>query len=98
MEDKKMGTFYVDKEQGLLVLEEEDGEKDYYTIHHDVMVEGRRYMILIREGEGEGEQEEEGGVLRVEQRGEEQFFSVVEEERELYMVEKALEEEYVEEE
>lgn len=85
--DIRMGRFDVDKERGYLILEEGDGKKDYFTIEEELVVDEKKYFILVRV---EGDQDE-GGVLRVDLDGEgQEIWVVVDDEEELAKVEKAL--------
>lgn len=84
------GTFNVDKERGLLILEDGEGREDYFTILDQLVVQGARYVILVREDQEE--EAEEGGVLRVEMRDGEEVWSIVEDDEEIFMVQRALEE------
>lgn len=86
------GTFNVDKERGLLILEDGEGGEDFFTIEDELLIHGSKYMILIREDQEKIGEEEEAGVLRVESREGEEIWTIVEDEREIAMVQKALEE------
>lgn len=92
----EMGNFYVDEEEGLLVLEDAEGNKDFFTIEMTLQLAGHQYMILVREEE---EEEEEGVVFRVEKDADGmEIWCGVEDSEELARVQGALEAKYEEEE
>lgn len=92
----EMGHFYVDEEKGLLVLEDREGNKDYFTIEVTLNLQGQKYMVLLKEDD---EEDGEGIVFRVEEGAEGgQIWCGVDDDEELAEVQGALEEKYEEEE
>ncbi len=85
------GTFSVDAEQGYLILEDEEGNKERFIIEEDVEVSGKKYLILCHEDEVSlGEYI----ALRVDEDPEtgDSYLAAVEDETELTRVQEALDE------
>ncbi|MFP4016965.1 MAG: DUF1292 domain-containing protein [Halanaerobiales bacterium] len=83
------GTFWVDEEEGVLIIRDESGAEDKYVIEDELDIEDTTYLILVPEDEVDDENAE-AFVLKITNNGDEQdILSVVEEESEFEKVKNA---------
>ncbi|MEJ6950030.1 DUF1292 domain-containing protein [Natronospora cellulosivora (SeqCode)] len=79
------GTFWVDEEEGVLIIRDTEGEEDNYVIEHQLELDDNTYLILVQEDMVEDENAD-AFVLKITNDGEEQILSVIEDEDEFQKV------------
>lgn len=82
------GTFWVDEENGLLIVKDEEENEDKYVIEEEVKLDDNTYLILVPE-EIVDEDDAEAFVLKMENEGDEQVLTVIEDESEFEEVKQA---------
>ncbi|MFW6022200.1 MAG: DUF1292 domain-containing protein [Halanaerobiaceae bacterium] len=81
----KEGSFWVDEEEGVLIVRDISGNEDKYVIEEQLEVEGNQYLILIPE-EMADDEEAEAFVLKIVSEGEQEILSIVDDESEFEKV------------
>ncbi|MFW5981584.1 MAG: DUF1292 domain-containing protein [Halanaerobiaceae bacterium] len=79
------GTFWVDEEEGVLIIRDIEGEEDKYLIEQQIDLDDNTYLILVQEDMVDDE-DAEAFVLKITFDGEEQILSVIEDEDEFERV------------
>ncbi len=80
------GTFWVDEDEGVLVIRDDEGTEDKYVIEEELELDDNRYLILVPEDMVDDD-DAEAFVLKIVQSGEEEeILSVVEDEAEFEKV------------
>ena len=81
----KEGTFWVDEEEGVLIIRDEDGAENKYVIEEQLDIDDNKYLILVPEDIVDDE-DAEAFVLKIMEDGEEEILSVVDDELEFERV------------
>lgn len=84
------GTFWIDEEEGLLIIRDMDGVEDQFVIEEELYIEDNRYLILIPEKSIDDE-EAEAFVLKIVNEQDEEVLTVVDDEEEFQMVRESYE-------
>ncbi len=80
------GTFWVDEDNGVLIIRDDQGAEDKYIIEEELEIDENRYLILVPEDMVDDD-DAEAFVLKIVQNGEEEeILSVVEDETEFEKV------------
>ncbi len=80
------GTFWVDEDEGVLIIRDDEGTEDKYVIEEELELDDNRYLILVPEDMVDDD-DAEAFVLKIVQSGEEEeILSVVEDEAEFEKV------------
>lgn len=79
------GTFWVDEEEGVLIVRDGEGNEDKYVIEEEIEILDNRYLILVPE-EVADDDEADAFVLKIVTEGEEEVLSVVDDEKEFEKV------------
>lgn len=79
------GTFWIDEEEGLLVIKDIDGDEERFVIEEELFIEDNRYLILVPEEDIEDENAE-AFVLKIVDDEEEDVLIVVNDDEEFEMV------------
>ncbi|MFW5981311.1 MAG: DUF1292 domain-containing protein [bacterium] len=79
------GSFWVDEDEGVLIIKDGDGEEERYVIEEQLKIGENTYLILVQEEMVENE-DAEAFVLKITNEGEEQILSVIEDEEEFEKV------------
>ncbi|MFP4662457.1 MAG: DUF1292 domain-containing protein [Halanaerobiales bacterium] len=82
------GTFWIDEEEGVLIIRDESGAEDKYVIEEILEIDDNKYLILVPEDEVDNEKAE-AFVLKIVGGEEQEILSVVEEEAEFEKVKDA---------
>jgi len=80
----KEGSYYVDEEAGQLILKNGEAEESF-IIEEEVLFDGRKYLILVPDQEDEDENRD-ALVLKMVQDGEQNYLSIIEDEKEFQNV------------
>ena len=82
------GTFWVDEDNGVLIIRDDQGAEDKYIIEEELEIDENRYLILVPEDMVDDDDDDaEAFVLKIVQNGEEEeILSVVEDETEFEKV------------
>lgn len=79
------GTFWVDEEEGVLIIRDKEGVEDKYIIDKQMEIDSNKYLILIPE-EMIDDENAEAFVLKIMNDGEQEVLVVVDDESEFEMV------------
>ncbi|HHU92834.1 MAG TPA: DUF1292 domain-containing protein [Halanaerobiaceae bacterium] len=79
------GTFWIDEEEGLLIIRDMDGVEDQFVIEDELFIDDNRYLILIPE-ESIDDAEAEAFVLKIINDQDEEVLTVIDDEEEFQMV------------
>ncbi len=80
------GTFWVDEDEGVLIIRDDQGAEDKYIIEEELDIDDNKYLILVPEDMVDDD-DAEAFVLKIVQNGEEEeILSVVEDETEFEKV------------
>jgi len=79
------GTFWIDEDEGVLIIRDTDGIEDKFIIDEELNIGTDTYLILVPDEMIDNE-EAEAFVLKIVSDGEEEILSVVDDEAEFEMV------------
>lgn len=79
------GSFWIDEEEGVLIIKDIDGVEDKFIIEDELFIDENTYLILVPE-EMVVDEKAEAFVLKLVSDGDEEYLSVVDDEAEFEMV------------